>query len=88
MLMLFAVLRRADEHLDQIVVQAVKNLPLERPLELRVLEIARMQLEVVGVYRRVTEPRANDDFHRFALGARVELDERMLVEAKLMLHAD
>ncbi len=47
--MLFAVLRSADEHLHQVIVQAVEDLALEGPLELRVVEIARMQLEVIGV---------------------------------------
>ena len=78
---------RADEHLHQVIVKAIKNLSLERPLELCVFQIARMQFEIIGVNWWTGKPRANDDFHRFALGARVELDERMLVEAKLMLHA-
>jgi len=72
--MLLAMLRGADEHLDQIIVQAVEDLPLESPLKLRVLQIARMQFEVVRMDSRIAETRTNDYLHRFALFACVELD--------------
>ena len=85
--MFAAMLRGADKHLDQVVVQAIEELALEGPLELRIVEIARVQLEVVSVNRRIGEPWTDDDFDRFALGAGIELDERVLVEAKLLLHA-
>ncbi|MGB9206173.1 MAG: hypothetical protein WCB94_19605, partial [Terriglobales bacterium] len=63
LLVLFAVLRCADEHLDQIIVQAIEELALEGPLELRVVEIAGMQFEAVGVDRRLGEAWADDDLH-------------------------
>src|SRR5271169_5128902 len=85
--MLLAVLRRADEHLHQVVVQAVEDLALEGPLKLRVVDIARMQLEVVGMYRRIGESRPEDDFNGLALGAGVELDQWVLVEPELLLDA-
>src|ERR1017187_4289954 len=85
--MFLAMLRRADEHLDQVVVQAVEKLALEGPLELRIVEVARVHLEVVGVDRRIGKARANDHFDGFALGAGIELDQRMLVELELVLHA-
>ena len=84
--MFFAMLRGADEHLDQIVVQAVEELALEGPFELRVVEIAGMQFEIVDVNRRLSKFRADDHFHRIALGAGVEFDKRMLVESELVLH--
>ena len=46
--MFLAVLRCADEHLDQVIVQAVENLPLQSPLELRIVKVAWMQIEIVG----------------------------------------
>ncbi len=82
--MFFAMLRCPNEHLDQIVVQAVEDLSLEGPLELRVIEIARVQLEVIGVNRWIREARPDDDLDRFAFIARIELDEWMLVEPKLL----
>src|ERR1035441_1119107 len=85
--MFLAVLRRADEHLDQVVVQAVEELALEGPLELRIVEIARMHLEVIGVDRRISETGPDDYFDGLAFGARIELDQRMLVELELLLHA-
>ena len=36
------ILRRADEHLDEIVVEAVVDLALQMPGKLRVIEIARV----------------------------------------------
>jgi phenylalanyl-tRNA synthetase beta chain len=40
-LALNAVLRRADEHLDQVVVQAIVEIALEGPCELRVFDVYR-----------------------------------------------
>jgi hypothetical protein len=85
--MFLAVLRRTYKHLDQVIVEAVEQLALEGPLELRVVEIARMQLEVVRVDRRIGETRTNDHLDRVALGAGVEFHQRVLVEAELVLHA-
>src|ERR1019366_1622835 len=74
LLVLFAVLRRAHEHLHQVIVQTVEELALKGPLELRVVQIAGMQLEVVRVYRRVgSNPQPDDHLHRFAFSARVKL---------------
>ncbi len=64
------MLRRADEHLDQVVVQAVEELALKGPLELRIVEIAGMQIEVVGVHRRIGEAWPDDDLDGLALVAR------------------
>src|SRR5208337_1078437 len=84
--MFLAVLWRADEHLDQVVMQAVKKLALKGPLELRIVEIAWVQLEVVNVDRRIGEARANDHFDGFTFDAGIELDQRMFVKQKLVLH--
>jgi hypothetical protein len=85
--MLLAMLRRAKEHLHEIVVQAVEKLALKCPLELRVVEVTGMQFEVVGVNRRILEFRTDDYLNGFPLGAGIELDEWMLIEAQLVQHA-
>src|SRR3990172_8453617 len=48
-----ALLRRAHEHLNDVVVHAIVTLPLEGPLELRVLEVARVHLKIVSVQAQV-----------------------------------
>src|SRR5438270_5461376 len=65
-----AVLRRADKHFDEIVVQSVVELALEAPFELRVVEIAGVQVEIVGVDRDVFVFECNDDFDAVAFGTR------------------
>jgi len=67
-------------------VETIEELSLKSPFELLVVEIPGVQLEDVGMYWRVGESRPDDDFHSIALGAGVELEERMLVEAELLLH--
>jgi hypothetical protein len=54
---------------------------------LRIVQVAGMQIEIVGVKRRLGEARPDDEFNAVALGARLELDQRVLVQAKLLLHA-
>jgi hypothetical protein len=83
----FAVLRGADEHFDEVVVQTVEELALEGPLELRIVKVAGVQFEIVNVDGWIGETRADDDFDGLTLVAGIELDERMLVEAKLVLHS-
>jgi hypothetical protein len=63
------ILRRADEHFDEVVVQGVVKLALEAPLELRVVQVARMQIEIVGVNREGRVFELDDDFDAFAFRA-------------------
>lgn len=79
----FAVLRGTDKHFDEVVVERVIELALESPFELRVVEVARMQVEVVGVDGNGFVLELNDDLDAFAFGAGVEGQERMFVEAEL-----
>ena len=67
--------------------QAVEELALKGPLELRVVEVARVQFEVVGVDGRIGETGTDDDFDGVSFGAGIELDQRMLVEAKVVMDA-
>ena len=76
-------MRRADEHLDEIIVQRIEELALKAPFELRIVEIARMKLEVVGVNRDVFVLELDDDFNAFTLRARGEIQQWMFVEAQL-----
>jgi hypothetical protein len=78
-----AVLRGANEHLDEVVVQRVIELALEAPFELGVVEVARMKIEIISVYRDGCVFELNDDFHAFPFGAGGEVQQRMLVEAEL-----
>ena len=76
-------MRRADEHLDEIIVQRIEELALKTPLKLRIVEIARMKLEVVSVNRDVFVLELDDDFNAFTLRARREIQQWMFVEAQL-----
>ena len=82
--MLFAVLWCADEHLDQIIVQAVEELALEGPLKLRIVEIARMQVVVVGVDHGLGKARTQDNLDAVALRPRTERHQRMLIQLELI----
>ena len=42
-------MRGADEHLYEVGVEGIVELALEAPFELRVVEVAGMEFEVVGV---------------------------------------
>ncbi len=50
LLTLGAALRSPREHLDQVIVQAVVELSLKSPLELWMIEVARVQFEIISVY--------------------------------------
>lgn len=66
--------------------QGIVKLPLEAPLELRIVEIPGMQVEVVRVNRNALIFELDDDFDPVALGAGREIQQRMFVEAKLLLN--
>lgn len=76
-------MRSADEHFHEVVVQGVVKLALEAPLELRVVEVARMKIEVVRVHGDRCVLELDDYFYAFAFGPGGEVQERMLVEAEL-----
>jgi hypothetical protein len=78
-----AVLRGADEHFDEVVVQRVVELALEAPFELRVVEVAGMKVEIIRVHRDRSVLELDDDFHAFAFGARGKVQQGMLVKAEL-----
>src|SRR3954471_5908121 len=80
-------LRSAGEHLNEIVVEAVVELTLEAPLELRMFQIARMQVEVIGVHGNGRIAKLNDDLDDVAVLARGEIQQRVLVPGQCFLNA-
>ena len=64
--------------------QAGKKLVLEGPLELGVVEIARMHAEVVGMHRHGGIAEIDDDLDALTLLARVERQQRVLVQLELI----
>src|ERR1700757_2242392 len=79
-------LRIAGEHFDHIVVEAVVEMLLEGPGELGMLDFARAQLNRVLVDFRLRGLEANQHFHRFFCAASLEIEQRMLVFRKFVLH--
>ena len=67
--------------------QTVVELTLKGPLELRMIEIAWMQVEVVRVHRDGGLSELNDDFYALALRLRAEIEQRMFIQAQLIQHA-
>jgi hypothetical protein len=82
-----SVLWRANEHLDEVVVQGVVELALEAPFELRIVEIARMKIEIIGMNGDAFVFELDDDFHAFSLRARGEIQKRVLIKLKLSENA-
>jgi hypothetical protein len=64
-------------------VQCVVKLALEAPLELRVIEIAGVEIEIIGMHGNGRVFELDDDFHPFALRTRGKVQQRMLVELQL-----
>ena len=62
-------------------------MPLKGPLELRIIEIAWMQFEVVGVNPGLGELGTDDDFNPVTLRTRVKRKQGMIVETQLLQHA-
>ena len=76
-------MRGADEHFHEVVVQGVVELALEAPFELRVVEVAGVEIEIIGVHGDGFVFEFNDDLDSVSLRARGKVQQRMLVEAKL-----
>jgi hypothetical protein len=76
-------LRGADEHFREVVVQGVVELSLEALFELGVVEVAGMEIEIVGVHGDGFVLELDDDLDAVSFGAGGEIQERMLVEAEL-----
>jgi len=68
-----AVLRRADKHFHEVIVQGVEELALKAPFELWMVEVARMEIKIIGMHRNGGVFELNDNFHTLAFGARGEV---------------
>jgi len=64
-------------------VQAIVKLALKTPFELGVVQIARMQVEVVSVHRHGWILKLNDQFDAIAFSASGEVEQGVLVETEL-----
>jgi hypothetical protein len=82
-----AVLRSADEHFHKVVVQGIVELSLEAPFELGVVEVAGMEIEIVGVHRDGFVFEFDDDLNSVSFGACGKVQEGMLIEVELGLDA-
>src|SRR5208282_401742 len=81
-----AILRGADEHFDEIVVQSVVKLALKMPSELRVIEVAIMNRKHVGVHRDGRVFQIDQNFDRAAIFARGKGEQGMIVELEVVLN--
>ena len=63
--------------------QAIVKLALETPLELRMVQIAGMEFEIVSVHGNGRILERDDDLDALAFGARVEIEQRVFVETEL-----
>ncbi len=79
----FEVIGSAGEHLDEIVVHAIIELPLKRPFELRVFGIARMDEEKISVHRNRRIPEFYFDPDLPVVEFRREVQQRMLITLQL-----
>ena len=78
------ILRRANKHFNEIVVQAVVELALKMPGELGMIEIAGMDRKHVGVNwdRRVLQ--IDQHFGRAVAFARGKGEQRVVVEPQVI----
>jgi len=79
-----SILRCADEHFDEIVVQGVVKLALQMPGKLRVVEIAGMDRKHVGMRGRDCVFQVDENFDNAIVLAPGESEEGMIVEAQVI----
>src|SRR5580704_1441475 len=79
-------LRIPRKHLDDVIVQAIVELFLECPRELRMLNFARVKLESIVVHFRVGRFVADLDLYAAFRRPRFEIKKRVLVVRELMPH--
>ena len=67
--------------------QAIVKLPLKLPFKLRVVEIARMKFEVIGMHRNGRIFEIYEHFHAVAFRVRGKLQQRVFVKPQLRKNA-
>src|ERR1700704_4401720 len=81
------ILRSANEHFHEIIVQGVIELALKAPFKLSIVEVARVHVKIISVHRHGWIFELNNYFHTVPLGARRKIKQRMLVQSQLMENA-
>ncbi len=74
------ILRRANKHFNEIVVQAVVQLMLQMPAELRMIEVACVNRQHVGVYRHGRVLQIDQNLDRTVILTCRKSKQRMIVE--------
>src|SRR5260370_2381354 len=64
-----AILRSADEHFDEVIVQGIVELALKAPFKLSIVEVARVHIKVISVHRQGWIFELNNYFPALSLGA-------------------
>ena len=82
-----AILRSADEHFDEVIVQGIVELALKAPFKLSIVEVTRVHIKIISVHRHGWIFELNNYFHTISLGARRKIQQRMLVKAELIENA-
>ena len=67
--------------------QSIVELPLETPFELGIIQIARVQIEIIGMNGDALIFELDDDLNTVALGTRREVQQGMFVQMQLREHA-
>ena len=79
-----SILRGADKHFDEIVVQAVVELVLQMPGELRMIEVAGMNRKHVGVNWDGRVFQIDQHFDHAVVFSRGKSEQRMIVEPQVI----
>jgi hypothetical protein len=82
-----AILRSADEHFDEVIVQGIVELALKAPFKLSIVEVAGMHIKIISVHRHGWIFELNNHFHAISLGTRRKIQQWMLVKAELIENA-
>ena len=82
-----AILRSADEHFDEVIVQGIEELALKAPFKLSIVEVAWVHVKIISVHRHGWIFELNNYFHTISFGARRKIKQRMLVKTQLVENA-
>jgi len=82
-----AILRSADEHFDEVIVQGIVELALKAPFKLSIVEVARVHIKIISVHRHGWVFELNNYFHAISLGPRRKIQQRVFVKAELIENA-
>ena len=78
------ILWRADEHFNEVIVQAVVNLVLQVPFKLRMIQIASVDRKNIGMHRKIRVIQIDQDLDGPVVVARRKGKKRMLVAPEVI----